>query len=196
MIFISFIVYRKYLYRVKSVAILSCLYGIFSTAAYVVEFIFLSEYNYEDLLKNTVAQSIYRYVNISAIISCVLLIVTFVLIGISLRKFIYEHTGISTNSQNYGKLEKEYHSSLVWRLNIFTFLAILTSFLKCAYIISSGYTQQVFTNSNDVTMPVISAPSIEWIGFLTTIISISLILYSLYFFSILKDELKMKYAKE
>lgn len=196
LIFISVFAYRKYITSPTLLLIVTALYAISSSVAYVIEFNFLNEYGYDYLLETKNAAEKYVPVNISTIISTVILLILIILITLMLRNFILRHTGISKDSENYGKLEKEYHGSLLMRTYIFSAIAILTAVFKCVYVISSGNTQWVFTDINDVTMPVITAPSVEWIGFATSAASIALILYSIYYFSTLKDEVEMKYAEE
>ena len=196
LIFISVFAYRKYITSPTLLLIVTALYAISSSVAYVIEFNFLNEYGYDYLLETKNAAEKYVPVNISTIISTVILLILIILITLMLRNFILRHTGISKDSENYGKLEKEYHGSLLMRTYIFSAIAILSAVFKCVYVISSGNTQWVFTDTNDVTMPVITAPSVEWIGFATSAASIALILYSIYYFSTLKDEVEMKYAEE
>ena len=196
LIFITAIVYRRHIYMPKTLALVAAISAIASTVAYVIEFNFLTEYGYEYLLEGVNAYKKYIPVNVSTAISTAASLALIAVITLMLRHFVINHTGISPTSQNYGKLEKEYHRSLLIRTYVLSAAAIATVALKCAYVISSGYTQWVFTDVSDVTMPVITAPSVEWIGFASSAASIVLILYGLYYFSILKDEIEMKYYEE
>ena len=144
----------------------------------------------------TAAHASYNAVKISAWFSFVISIALIVILTLILRQFILDHTGISPKSQNYSKLEKDFHSALLTRLYILSGLAATTFVTKFAYLIFSGRVETVFTDVNDITQPSFVAPSVEWIGFATSAASIIFIAYMLYFFSLIKDETKMKYEQD
>ena len=79
---------------------------------------------------------------------------------------------------------------------IFASLAIVSAILKCVYVISSGNIEWIFTNPNDVLQPVIAAPTVEWIGFAASGVSIIFIMYALYHIATLKEESIAKYEFE
>lgn len=195
---------RNHIKYYKPAMLVTFIYAIISTAAYFVESSFLSKYGYESLLREGIfrpefksaATEAYDTVKLFGAICAVANIALIIIITLVLRHIIFDHTGISPKSQNYNKLEKEFHSALSKRTYAFTALSIISAVLKFVYIYSHGEIETVYTDTNDITRPTITAPSIEWISFASSIASLLFIAYALYYFSILKDEIKMKYSQE
>ncbi len=193
LLIISLISSKKLFDKAKTTIILAAIYTVLSTVTYVLEARFLTNYGYDALLTDDIAYSQYVPVMMLTTISCILFLLMIISLVFLLNRFSKLHTGISPDSENYGVLEKEYHRSLIIKNYVFGALAILSSVVKTVYVITSGSTEWVFTNINDVSQPVITAPSIEWIGFAARCISLIFILYTLYHLSTLKDEAIAKY---
>ena len=89
-------------------------------------------------------------------------------------------------------MEKEYHSSLIKKGFALFLISILLGFSKCINVFLNGNAQLVFSDTTDVTRPVFSASSLPWFNLVITFLTIAYVVYSLYFASTLKDEVKLK----
>lgn len=203
MLFISALLARKHLKRTEFILSLSSssAYSIASAAEYYFEYKFLSEYGYSAFISGrdsliNAAKEAYVPVRITAFIELLTFLFVIVALTLLLRRTVLSHTGISVSSEHYGKLEKEFHNSMMKKIYIASALMTVCGILRLLHVISSGNVQMVFTDITDVTRPVIAAPSVEWLGIAVTAASIIMIFYSVYLIFSIKEEIKNKYEMQ
>jgi hypothetical protein len=175
------------------------LFPVLYTAASAVTFYFqtdfLLKYGYEDLLRNEAAREAYPTVELFAAIEFALLIAAFASLYVILKRFILDNTGVSPTSDKYGRIDKDYHTSLLTKTALLSVFGILSGAAQLASVIANGAIKVVYTDPDDVTMPVIIAPSIAWIGLLVTAMAIAYIGYTVYYVSTMKDELSLNSSR-
>jgi hypothetical protein len=160
-----------------------------STIAYICSVLFLSKYEYLDIIDTKAAQNSYLLVEIFGVIEFVFLVVFLVLITFSLNRFILTHTGIPPSDEKYGSLDSEFHKSLKIKNGILCGLGIFAALTKCLNLFLNGNAQVIFTSTNAVT-----TSSIPWFNLVVQLASIAYIFFSFYFISTLKDEIKNRYS--
>jgi len=172
------------------------LYIINAFISYLYSIRFLSVYSYIDLMNDKDALKAYLPIQITALTEAILLIAFLVFITLQLRRFIMENTGASTSSSGYGKTEKEFHTSLIRRTYIFTALGAFMGITKLISVFLNSDMQILYAFVDDFDMRPIASSSLPWFGVVVVFAAIIFIAYSLYYFSLLKDEVKMKYTLE
>ena len=179
----------------KALIGVGAVYAILTLITYVTETHFLIKYGYEALLRDEAARNFYVFVDVFASLEFVTLAVFAILLAIMLRQFVLENTGIEKSDPRYGRMDEEYHSSLIKRSVIFSVLLVVSGAAKLANVISSGAVKEIFSDVSDVTKPVIIAPSIAWIGMVVVFTAIIFIGYAAHYSSTLKEEVEMKYSE-
>ncbi len=184
---------RRYFKNTKMMMILGLLSAVLGLVETVCSHMFFGKHTLEDIYYFDSAKALYRPLEIVALISCVVLIVFLVVVAKNYRALILENTGILPTSESYRSVDKDYHSMLSRRCYLFFGTGILLVLAKCAEVFFYGSPRVLFTDPSDVTMPVIVSSAVPWFSALITFISVAFILSALYFFSTLKDEVKLKY---
>lgn len=181
--------------RIVKVKLVTYLAGIcyvaISIISYAFSILFLSKYEYFDLIDDKVAKAAYLKVEIFGVLEFIFIVAFLLLVATEINKFILNRTGIPTSDKKYGILDKELHSSLKTKSGVLCGLGIFAAATKCANIFLNGDVQILFTSGNAIT-----TSSLPWFNLLVQLGAIAYILFSFYFMSTLKDELKNKYANQ
>jgi len=189
---IFLIITISFINRTSKVRFITYLCGIFYVAAslisYILSTLFLSKYTYLDLLDSKAAQSSYLLIEVFGIIEFLFITVFLVLIMLELNRFIMVHTGIPTSDKRYDALDKDFHNSLKAKSGICCALGILAAFAKCVNLFLNSDVQVLFT-----VYSAISTSSVPWFNLFVQVTSIAYILYTFYFVSFVKDEVRNKY---
>lgn len=162
-----------------------------SIVSYVFSILFLSKYEYFDLINDAAARKSYLSVEIFGVVEFVFIAVFLLLIASEINSFILTCTGIPRSHKKYGSLDEEFHNSLILKNRVLCGLGILAAMAKCVNLFLNSDVQILFTSENAITTS--SAP---WFNLIVQLTSIAYILFSFYFISILKDELKNKYTNQ
>ncbi len=163
-----------------------------TASTYVAESHFLYRYGYDDLLMEGAAQSQYNTVEILSVVETCALIVLAVLVGRMLICFAYENTAIPPSDERYSRADADFHKALKHRIVFFTALVIAVGVAKCINVFAHGYaTLQLNLAGTSTVMN-----AIPWMSALTTAITVLLIGFSYYLFTLLKEEVDMKYGRE
>ena len=107
-----------------------------------------------------------------------------------MRSYTTENLGINPKSDSYRPLDRQYHKEINVKTVILSSVAALIGILNLIKVISDGNVKLIFTNENDVTMPVIPVGSLPWLGLVITVLTVIYIFYSVYYFGYIKEELK------
>lgn len=178
----------------RAITISGAVYCAVSAVFYYFQTKFLVDYGYEALLRNVIARDKYNTVRILAVAEMLSLTVLLAFGLLAMREFVYRNTGLSRDSKRYGRLEKEFHGGMMARVYVLFGTALLAAFAKCAKVFVNGALKIIFTNPNDVTQPTIIAPSVAWFGVVIVTTAVIYAGFSLYYSSVLKEELEHKYS--
>ncbi len=173
------------------------LYTLFAAAAFFANVSFLSKYEYLDLTANKAAADAYFLVELFGTLELIALVAMMIMIArYLLTDFIRTNTGTSPNSERYRRTEKEYHRSLIKKAYILSSFGILGGIARFVNIFLNREVQLIFSDITDMTRPSFSASALPWFNLVVTATAIIYIGYSLYYTSVLKEEVDMKYTFE
>ncbi len=179
----------------KILVLLSVIYTVISLISYVAEINFMYEYGYRELLKtakNADAQFSYMLYEISSVIETVVLITFISVLASALKKIILQHTAIPPNHERYSRADADYHKAFIRRSRLLCASGIIMALARTANVFTQAYIDTFFT-----TQPVITLmPSIPWFGLFVFITAAIYGGLSLYFTSILKEDVEMKYIEQ
>ncbi len=166
-----------------------------SLIAYTAEVYFMYEFGYRALLKdanNTVARLTYSVYECAGIIECAVFVIFFIALARALKKIILDHTAIPPSHERYSRTDSDYHKAFIKRSNLLCISGIIMALSRCANIFAQSYIDTFFT-----TQPVITLiPSIPWFGLFVFVTAAAFGGLSLYFTSILKEDVEMKYIEQ
>ena len=170
-----------------------------STVSYFAESAFLVNYGYDELVIKGAARIFYPVVIFFSVIEFITLAAFLVFLYINMKKFILTNTGINDRTADI-KSNRDYYSSLMIKNMIFLIAGLVAGFSKLASVIVHGSIDIVYVNNTTTGDGMLNnsvvTPAIEWIGLAVLIFSIAYIIFTFYFVSTLKDEVKMKYEDE
>lgn len=178
----------------KRTFILGASYSAVSLVAFIFSASFLSNYEYYDIVKNSAAKRAYLFVEVFSTAEFILLVLFLLSTVPTFKSFILKNTGLPQESERYGKLDKEFHGSLIKRAYLLTAFGIAAGLAKCVNVFLNGNARIIFTDIGDVTMPTITASPLPWFNLVITATAVLYIGYMMYYTSALKEEVKMKYS--
>ena len=173
----------------------AALYSVCSVFYYIFETEFLYYHGYDSLLNFGEVPSDYIRVEILSVIETVLLTVTLVMIAVAIHAYIFKHTGLPRDDENYSQTDRKYHRSLLIGNYVLMSLGILGGVGKCFHTFSKA-SQTLATFEMDFSTYATILPKVEWISLASAVCTIAYIAYSFYYTSTLKDEVEMKYNEE
>lgn len=178
----------------KPVLICSSLFIAASVIFYIFQTSFLTEFGYSTLYEGKLADATASYIRtvIAGGVEFILYVSLFVLFFLAAKKYILNSLALSPDSENYSRQDEDYHRSLIRRTLIFTSLGILAGLAKLINITLYINPQMIATDSSELGMPTVLAPAIPWFGVVVTGAAVAFILYSIYYFGMLKDEVSEK----
>jgi cytochrome bd-type quinol oxidase subunit 2 len=142
-------------------------------------------------------RALYAPVRIATVIECFAIAALLILFALAMRSFLYENTGISPDSGKYREIDATYHRALIRKSVLFSLLGILLCAIRALDAVFYGMPKSVLTHDpNDFGNSTITAPAVEWFGVICLVACVIFIFYSFYFFSLVKEEVKMKYEME
>ena len=177
----------------KKPLIFAIVYTFTATLAFIVSAVFLTKYDYLDLMKNKSAMRLYLFVEISAVLEFIAFILMTVFIFKLLRTFIFCNTGIEPGNERYRKSEHDYHKNLIKRTVILISLSVLTAIARLINVFLNRDVQLIFSDITDITRPTFEASAIPWFNLVITFSAIIYIGYSIYYSSLIKEEVEMKF---
>lgn len=188
---------RKYL---KNKVALICV-GLIATTCSLVCTVFtntfFAEYTLGQMLVQEQIRALYAPVVRLCVFECIAVALLLILFTVSMRSFLQENTGVSPSSDRYRETDRAYHRALGRKSVVFTGLGILLCVTRALDAIFYGMPKSVLTHDpNEFGNSAIVSPAVEWFGVVTLATSVIFLLYSFYFFSLLKEEVKMKLEME
>ncbi len=184
---------RNYFKNAKALLILGLLSSLIGLGETILSNLFFNKYTLEDIYYFDTAKALYFPLEILSLLTSLFLIVFLVLCNKNFRTFILENTGISPSSEGYRSVDKDYHRLLLRRGHLFFGCGILLFIIRIVDVVFYGIPQIIFTNPSDVTMPVVVTSALPWFSALVSGVSVVFILLAFYFFSTMKDEVKIKF---
>lgn len=183
--------------RGRKAAILSGgLYCVAGAVFYVLYCYFLTRYGYEALERSQQAVRVYRGLYGAAICEFVTLLPFLFFSCRVMAGFLTAHTGLSPDSPRYNTRDREYHRALRWRATVWYILAGVCGAAKFLQVFLNGSVKTILSNiEGDVPAIGITVTSrIEWFPALVFALAVLYIGYTLYFCSLVKEEVKTKYG--
>ncbi len=177
----------------KPTLISAAVYSAFSLVYLIISASFHSKFDYINLVSNEEAKSAYIPVMIFAVLEFSAIVVLYLFSNKFIHQFIKENTGLSQNSERYGKTEALYHKELLKKCTLMTSLGILTALSKCVNILLKSTMNVIYSDVNN-SVSAVPAPVVPWFGVVVTAFTVLYIGFTLYYTSNLRDECKMKYS--
>lgn len=175
--------------------LLSVTYVATSMLSYVAEIYFMYEFGYRELLKdakNAAAELSYTLYEVSGVLECAILIALIVVLSLAIKKIILDHTAIPPSHERYSRADADYHKAFIRRSKILAISGIIMALARTVNIFTQGRIESFFT-----TQPVLTLmPSIPWFGLFVFITAAVYGGMALYFTSILKEDIEMKYIEQ
>jgi hypothetical protein len=112
---------------------------------------------------------------------------------LALKSFVENNTKIAPNAEGYGIPDRDFHRSLFRKNIIYTAFGILATASKAVQIFLNGGSDYEHVDSALSGITGIEVTALPWFGLAMTVLALLYTGSALYFFGILKDELKMKY---
>ena len=165
---------------------------IFSALSYVFEIIFVYKYGYDDLLyeANTEARAAYDTVFTFSVFEFLFTLAIFVLFFFIMKGYIRNNLGTHPDSQNYRITDQIYHENLIFRTKRLAVIASVAAFIRLVESFLSGRVMMVLTDSLISSSTSLITSVAPWMGLIVTAANLVFILYSLYYFSNIKDEIR------
>ncbi|MBR2612066.1 MAG: hypothetical protein IKC72_03250 [Clostridia bacterium] len=177
----------------KGLFILGLLSSVMGLGEAVLSHLFFGKHTLEDIYYFDTAKALYLPLEVVSVITSALTIAFLVLCAKNLHAFILENTGISPESEGYRSVDRDYHKLLWRRAKLFFGCGILLYIVRAVDVVLYGMPKIIFTNPSDVTMPVVVTSALPWFSAFVCGVSVAFILLSFYFFSTMKDEVKIKF---
>ncbi len=184
---------RRYLCGTRTLYVLGLCASAIGLVSFIMSSIFFEEYTLHDMLKDEAARAQYMPIQILCGVECILACAMLIYFAISMRTLIRAHTGATHITDEYRESDRIYHSALNKRILYFSLIGILVMLARCAEVIFYGMPKQIGVGQFEEIQSTIVTPMIPWFGTLCGFVSVGFILYGLYLFSLLKDEVKLKY---
>lgn len=178
--------------RIHTAVTIGGIYCAVSLVSYLAESYFLYNYGYSALLDDGVAHTVYNAVEILSVLEFVMLIALAVSVGRLLVAFTYENTAIPPSDERYSRADKDFHGAIKNRIIAYVALTVAVGLTRCACTISNGFARLVLNQQATATV----SSALPWMGALTTALTVLLIGFSYYLFTLLKEEVDMKYGGE
>ena len=184
----------------RAITVLATFYSVVALIAYYFQIKFMTEYGYE-LLTASFAKDAYMSVIISAGAEFVLYVSLVLVSALTLAKLALRHTGLEKSNPHYSKVDQDYHKRIVRDVWIWFGCGFLAGAAKLADVIlryfSSNKLVAVETESGffiESDFGVVTSSLVPWFGLVVFGTTALFILFSLYLFGKLKDEVTLKYS--
>ena len=184
---------RRYLSTTRVLYILGLGASAASLASFIVTEIFFDTHSLKDMLSNAAARADYLPVKILGGVECALTCGMLICFALSMRALIRNHTGMLRIGESMNDQASSIHRDLSKRALLFSGIGVLTMLARYADVIFYGMPKEIGVGQFEEIQSTITSPMIPWFGTLCGALSVALVLYALYFFSLLKDEVKLHY---
>lgn len=184
---------RSYFKHTKALYILGLLSSALGLCETVLSHSFFDAHTLEDIYYFDSAKALYLPLEVISLLTSLSVIVFLLVCAKSFRSFILENTGISPVDVGYRTVDRDYHRLLIRRGRLFFGVGIFLYAARVMDVVLYGIPKVIFTNPDDVTMPVLVTSSLPWFSAFVCAVSVAFILLAFYFLSTVKDEVKIKY---
>ncbi len=151
---------------------------------------FLDKYEYTVLEFSSDARAMYLPVWIFSILETAALLFFLLISWYILFGFIRSHTGVSPDSERYGRVDFDRHRTLSVKTAVMLALSALSAVIKTVDVIAKSKTTHDFADTSAEIIPDFPLPWLMTVAFFA---SVALVIYSFCFISELKNEVKLKY---
>ena len=176
--------------------LLSAMAGAFTLAAIITHLLtsrFFEKYDYIYLLYSTSAKRYYLPVKIAAVFELIAVLALLTVCVIAFREFTKENTAFSPDDEKYGMTSKKCHDSLIRRGTVMFSMAGLINLLKCINVFLKGNVKLAFSAVNEEGF---ATGTLPWMSTLIFGLCVIYVIYSFYFISDVKGEVRLKYDTE
>lgn len=149
--------------------------------------------SYTEIKRIPAAAQEYDLIKALSVVEFVFAAALIITVMLALKSFVENHTKIAPNAEGYGIPDRDFHRSLFRKNIIYTAFGILATASKAVQVFLNGGSDYEHVDSalGDITS--IQVTALPWFGLAMTVLALLYTGSALYFFGILKDELKMKY---
>ena len=149
--------------------------------------------SYTEIKRIPAAAQEYDLIKVLSVVEFVFAAALIITIMLALKSFVENNTKISPSAEGYGIPDRDFHRSLFRKNIIYTTFGILATASKAVQVFLNGGSDYEHVDSalGDITS--IQVTALPWFGLAMTVLALLYTGSALYFFGILKDELKMKY---
>ena len=176
----------------KHITLVSAIYSVAALVAYYFQIEFLTDYGY-DLLTLKIVKSEYITVIATGALEFAVYFVLLVMLRSAITSLALSHTGISPDNPNYSRIDADYHKKTKSEIFVWFVIGVLAGAAKlCDTVLRYFADSTLVAVENDVG--VVTTGLIPWFGVVVFGTTAAFILYSLYVFGKLKDEVELKYS--
>lgn len=164
-----------------------------SGLSYVMDILFLTEHGYSALAMSKIAKSEYvplMIVDTAELIAFVLMLISLICL---IAKFIENQVGTDVHNKHYSKFDARIHASLRKQTYAWGVIGILCGVTKLLEVIFR-YPSKVIYVATESGSATVSSSFAPWFGTVTSFCSILFIGFTVYLFTKLRDEVKLKYS--
>lgn len=161
--------------------------------SYILLHRFFEKYNYLYLRYSKLAREMYLPVKVLAVLEALSVIAMLAISAIIFVDFIKKNTGTSPDDESYSITSYKMHHALTVKGFILFGLCAVINIVKCVNVFLKGNVKIVDTQINEEGF---STGSLPWVGTLIFFLCLVFVIYSFYFISEVKNEVKFKYSKE
>ncbi len=173
--------------------------GIYSAVAlvgYITSIVFLSKFQYSDMLYFNDARLLYSSVALVSILEFIALAVFLLVFARAMSEYTLYNTGLSPTSDRYSISDKKFHSSVSKKGYFFALFGIILQLAKCVNVWLQFKVKYFMVDSEFSSSGVVYTTTAPWFGLVVTVLSVLFIGYAVHYFGLLKDEAQMKYTVE
>ena len=168
-------------------------YILISIIFYILQTNFLAVYDYYELYFPTPGPgTLYTFVCVAAFFELCAYGLLMALFAVFMIRFVKGRLGITVTDSRYSLQDRDYHRSFIIKTLIAAVIGFAAGLTKFISVMLHFNVKFIISDSSDsVTSPVVSS-GIPWFGVVVGAAAIGYFLYTLYYFSTIKDELNGK----
>lgn len=172
---------------------LAGVWGLIGLGSYVCSVWFVDRYGFSALLQSAEARDAYRLPLYASIAENFALCVFLILLCVALCRFIRSETGADPTLPSYGKTERSFHRALEVRAIVFALYGTVCGVCRALSYYFDGRVKTIETDEYLTGSSAVLSGSVEWFHTLLFLLTVGFVLYSLWFFSTLRDEVRLKH---
>ena len=149
--------------------------------------------SYTEIKHIKAAAQEYGFIKALSVVEFVFAAALIITVMLALKSFVENNTKIAPSAEGYGIPDRDFHRNLFVKNLVYTAFGILVTASKAVQVFLNGGSDYEHVDSalGDITS--IQVTALPWFGLAMTVLALLYTGSALYFFGILKDELKMKY---